>query len=58
MLLVSNIYAKDKNIFLDTEFSIPLSGMAYTPDINRNETSTASPLVFLGISLGYILLLF
>ncbi|KIM06758.1 MAG: hypothetical protein KU29_08130 [Sulfurovum sp. FS06-10] len=55
ILLVSNIYAKDKNIFLDTEFTIPLSGMAYFPDANKNETSTASPLFFLGVSLGYSL---
>ena len=52
VLFVVNIYAKDNNIFLDTKFTIPISGTSKFIEDTRNETAK-SPLAFFGVSLGY-----
>lgn len=55
MLLVSNIYAKDKNIFLDTQLTFPFSGTAHYIYQNDSTDSSTIPLMFLGVSVGYSL---
>jgi len=52
LLLLTNVYAKKKNIFLDTKFTVPLSGTARFIEENKFETAKP-PLAFLGVSLGY-----
>ncbi|CAA6817067.1 MAG: Unknown protein [uncultured Sulfurovum sp.] len=49
---MTNVYAKDNNVFLDTKFTVPLSGTSKFIEDARNETAK-SPLAFFGVSLGY-----
>ena len=51
--LIVNINAKDNNIFLDSEISIPFYGIAKEIDTQGDENIYSSPTMFLGISLGY-----
>lgn len=52
LLLLTDVYAEKKSIFLDTKFTIPLSGTAKFIENTKSETAK-SPLAFLGVSLGY-----
>lgn len=70
LCLKLSVYAKDKNIFLDVDFTFPLSGKAQVTSVNSpnsnfdntgtiwlsydEQNSYTNPLLFLGVSLGYI----
>ena len=54
ILLISNIYAKDKNIFLDTKIDFPFIGEgSYNEGIGSSESLYSTPRIFLGVALGY-----
>lgn len=51
LLLLTSVHGRS-NIFLDTKFTIPLSGTSKLIEDTRSETAK-SPLAFFGVSLGY-----
>ncbi|KIM04344.1 MAG: hypothetical protein KU29_10670 [Sulfurovum sp. FS06-10] len=53
IVLVSSIYAKDKNIFLDTQMTIPFFGIGKEIDSVGDHNTYSSPSLFLGVALGY-----
>jgi hypothetical protein len=53
LLFIVNIYAKNNNIFLDTEVSVPFFGIAKEIDGEGDENTYSFPTMFLGVSLGY-----
>ena len=54
ILLISNIYAKDKNIFFDAKIDLPFRGEgSYNNGSGSSETIYSTPRIFLGVSLGY-----
>lgn len=70
LCLKLSVYAKDKNIFLDVDFTFPLSGKAQVTSVNSQnsnsnnidliwlsydeQNSYTNPFLFLGVSLGYV----
>lgn len=54
LLVISNVYAKNKNIFFDAKIDLPIVGEGiYKDNFGSSETQYSTPKVFLGISLGY-----
>lgn len=53
LIFITNLFAKDKSIFLDAEVTIPFSGIAYSSKIPTNDRIANSPTLFMGVSVGY-----